>query len=706
MFGFGQSSERVYAVMDAPSAVTEPPMVSGPTPAPVIVHVVGSARSSVGEADGVAGGGVVGVVMVGDPADAIIADAYAFGARDFDTSAALAAMQREANEPNDVRPALSAYEDDGYIPIDGSYGCCNFYGAVSTQQEYNTADHAIASFATAIGKGSVAHQYQERANNWQNVFNPASGYLQPKNTNGVFTAGFSPTSSQGFVEGSAAQYTPMEPFDIAGLIAADGGKKAWNAKLDALTSTIKNPTSANADFGNEPSIEIPWEYDYTGEPWKTQSTVRSVQQQIFTNQPAGIAGNDDLGTMSAWYVWSALGFFPETPGTTDLALGSPVFANVAIHLPSGGTLTESAPAASTTNQYVQSMTSNGASWSHAYLDPSLITKGGSVTFALGAKPNTSFAAAAGDAPPSDTTGLASALGSTDQSVVVTAPGTAATVHLGVRNLTAKKQTVSWSAAPAGSSGTSAGTSAGPASGSLVLAANGTGTATVGITAPTTEGRYTQTFTFRDQAGNRLPNVTVEVDVAKPGELWPFYDDAGIAQDGQRLSSTYDGEGWSYSAQALAAAGLTLGGTVQSDGLTYTLPDTTPGDFDNIQAGGQTVPLQGTAGATRLGILGSATNGDPDSTGTFTVHYTDGTTSTLTLGFSDWTLNAGSSQPTAGEQVVADSAYRDTSSGGRDPVHAYLFTTSGALTAGKTVSSVTLPATTNAGTLHVFAFAIG
>ncbi|MFZ7087646.1 GH92 family glycosyl hydrolase [Curtobacterium sp. RRHDQ10] len=640
-------------------------------------------------------------VMVGDPADPIIADAYAFGARDFDTSAALAAMEREANQPNNVRPALSAYENDGYIPLDGTYGCCNFYGAVSTQQEYNTADHAIASFATALGDTSTANTFAARANNWQNVFNPATGYMQPKDSDGVFSAGFSPTSSQGFVEGSSAQYTPMEPFDIKGLIAADGGNAAWNAKLDALTAKIKDPTAANADFGNEPSIEIPWEYDYTGAPWQTQQTVRSIQQQIFTNQPAGIAGNDDLGTMSAWYVWSALGFYPETPGTTDLALGSPVFANTAIHLPSGKVLTTSAPNAAVGNPYVQGMTSNGASWSHAYVQEGLITGGGNLTFTLGSTPDKQFAAAAADAPPSDSNGLASALGYTDQSVVVAAPGSPATVKLGVRDLSGKRQSVSWSAGSA-----SAGTSAGPASGTLVVPAGGTSATSVAITAPTTEGRYEQTFTFRDAAGRSLPSVTVEVDVAKPGELWPFYNNTGISSDGQSTSATFDGEGWSYSAQALAAAGVQPGTTITSNGLAYVFPDTKPGEPDNIQTGGQTIPLTGTAGATRIGILGSATNGDPDSVGDFTVTYTDGTTSTVSLGFSDWTLNAGSSKPTATEKVVADTPYRDTSSGGRDTVDAYLFSTDAALTAGKTVASVTLPSMTSAGPIHVFAFAVG
>jgi predicted alpha-1,2-mannosidase len=641
-------------------------------------------------------------VMVGDPADAIIADAYAFGAKDFNTAAALTAMTTEANTPNNVRPGLTDYLDTGYLPLDGTYGCCNFYGAVSTQQEYNTADHSISTFAAALGKTSIASTFATRSNNWQNVFNPATNYLQPKNASGAFAAGFTPTSSQGFVEGSSAQYTPMEPFDIKGLISAAGGNAAWNAKLDSLTSTIKNPTAANADFGNEPSIEIPWEYDYSGEPFKAQSTVRSIQQQIFTDQPAGIAGNDDLGTMSAWYVWSALGFYPETPGTTDLALGSPVFANAAIHLPSGKILKVTAPKAAANAPYVQSMTSNGASWSHAYLQPGLITKGGTVSFALGTTPNTSFASAPADAPPSDSSGLASALGYASQGVVVTAPGTPATVTLGARNLTSAKQTVSWRAA----SGTS-GTTAGPTSGSLILGKNGQATTSVAVTAPTTEGRYYETFALRDATGNPLPDVTVEIDVAKPGSLWPYYNDAGVATDGSSTSSSFDGEGWSYSAQALAAVGVTAGSTVTSDGLGYTWPDVTPGGLDNIQAAGQVVPLAGAAGATKIGILGAAANGNPGSEGDFTVTYTDGSTQTVHLGLTDWTLNGGSATtPADGNLIAATTAYRDTSSGGRDTVKAYLFSADATLQAGKTVQSITLPGTVTNGALHVFAFAIG
>ncbi|QNK81854.1 lectin [Nakamurella sp. PAMC28650] len=641
-------------------------------------------------------------VMVGDPADAIIADAYAFGATDFNTTKALAAMESEANAPNDVRPGLSYYLANGYLPLDGSYGCCNFYGSVSTQQEYNTADHAISSFAGALGQSAVAATYAERANNWQNVFNPATNYMEPKLASGAFGSGFSPTSSQGFVEGSSAQYTPMEPFDLKGLIAAAGGNVAWITKLDALTAKIKNPTSANADFGNEPSIEIPWEYDYAGAPWKTQETVRSIQQQIFSNTPAGIAGNDDLGTMSAWYVWSALGFYPETPGTPDLALGSPVFARAAIHLPSGKTLMVNAPKAAVGAPYVQSVTSNGASWTRAYLQPGLITTGGVVTVNLGTTANNSFAAAAADAPPSDTRGLRSALGFTGQSVVVTSPGVAATVQVGARDLSGRQQVVTWSAVSNGS-----GTTGGPSSGSLILGKNGQRTQAVTVAAPTAEGRYYQRFSLRDGMGNALPDVVVEVDVAKPGSLWPFYDVAGVANDGRSTSASFDGEGWSYSAQALAAVGVSPGAPVTSGGLSYTWPDVTPGGLDNIEAGGQVIPLSGTEGATQIGILGSSTNGNPGSEGDFVVTFTDGSTQTVNLGFSDWTLNGGSAPgPADGNLIAATTPYRDISNGGRDNVKAYLFTAKAPLTAGRTVASITLPTSVTAGPLHVFAFAMG
>ncbi len=636
-------------------------------------------------------------VMVGDPADPIIADAYAFGARNFDKAHALQAMLMEANQPNNIRPGLDYYETKGYLPLDGQYGCCNFYGPVSTQQEYNTADHAISSFAAALGDTETANTFAQRANNWQNVFNPASGYLQARYADGRFATGFTPSTSTGFVEGTSAQYTPMEPFDIAGLAAADGGRANWIAKLDALTAKIKNPGPLNADFGNEPSVEIPWEYDYVGAPYKTQAVVRSIQQQIFTATPAGIAGNDDLGAMSSWYVFSALGFYPETPGTADLALGSAVFPKAAVHLPSGNTLTISAPAASATNPYITSMTVDGASWAHAYLPPSVVTKGVAITENLSSAPNTDWATAAKDAPPSDTRGLASALGFVGgNGSAVIAPGATGTLTVGARNLQSTAQNVTWSITA------TAGLAVSPNGGTLRLAPSGDATHDVTITAPASEGRYTVTINYRSGTGAAMPSVATEVDVAGPGELWPYYNNAGIASDGAAGVSNFDGDGWAYSAQQLAAAGFAPGSTNTVHGIAFTMPDTSPGDLDNIETGGQTVPVAATSVA-RIGFIGSATNASPGSAIDVTVHFSDRTTQSVHVGLTDWTLGGGAQPtPSYGNTIAATTDYRDTSGGGRQQIKTYLFEADAPLSGNKTVTGVTVPAAANDGQFHVFA----
>jgi predicted alpha-1,2-mannosidase len=645
-------------------------------------------------------------VMVGDPADAIIADAYAFGAKNFDTKTALQAMLAEANPSSGIRPGYNYDESMGYLPMDGTYGCCNFYGPVSTQQEYDVADHAISTFASALGDKTDAATFAARAQNWVNVFNPGSGYLEPKYLNGQFEPGFTPSSGNGFVEADSAQYTPMVPFDIQGLASAAGGNTAWQSRLDTLMQNISSPGSANADLSNEPSIEIPWEYDYVGAPYKTQAAVRQVQQQLWTDAPNGFFGNDDLGAMSAWYVFSSVGMFPETPGTSTLALGSPVFTNTLIHLPNGKSLTINAPAAAPNAPYVQSLNNNGKAWNNAYLPPADLTSGGTLDYTLGTTPNTSWASAASAAPPSDTTNLLPALGYASSGgsaagQVIVAPGANATVNLGVRSLSAKAQTVTWKATA------TSGLTVGPNNGTVSVPAGKDATQAVAVTAPSTEGRYLVTFALTSSTGATLPSTMIEVDVAKPGSLWPYYNDAGVVSDGSSSSANYDGDGWAYSAQQLAASGLTPGATVTADGLNYTWPDQQPGDLDNIEAGGQTIALTGAAGAGKIGIVGSATNADPGSQGAFVVHFTDGTSQTVNFGLSDWTLGASAFPPAFGNITVATTAYRDSTSGGSaQQIKTYMFAADAALTAGKTVSGITLPSSIDQGQLHVFAFAIG
>jgi predicted alpha-1,2-mannosidase len=531
-------------------------------------------------------------VMVGDPADAILADYYAFGATNFATSTALTDMVNEATVASNIRPGLNYLESIGYEPADGSYGCCNFYGPTSTTLEYNTADFAISAFAGALGNSSDQTTFQNRAQDWQNVFNPATGFMEGRDLNGSWESGFNAQSSSdsNFVEATPYIYTGMVPFNLAGLTTAMGGDAKMNSYLNTVLSSF---TGANgyAWMGNEPSIELPWEYDYTGEPYQTQDVVREIQDQIWTDTPSGLAdGNDDLGTMSAWYVWSALGMYPETPGTANLALGSPMFTQATVSLGDGNTLTIDGNGAADDAPYVQSATWNGTAWNDAYAPAGAITSGGTLSYTLGTSANTSWASSTSAAPPS-----------------------------------------------------------------------------YGGTPPAGTG----------------------------------YNSTGIENDGSSGAS-FDGSGNAYSAQALSAAGVNPGSQITSAGSTFTWPDVAAGTPDNYQADGQTIQMSGSGS---IAFLGAATNGP--STGTATVTFTDGSTQSVTLAFSDWTLNGGSASVMSGNTVAVTTPYRDNSSGGEETVTTDVFATSPvSLPAGKTIASVTLPSSANQGLIHVFAIATG
>ncbi|HEY6500218.1 MAG TPA: lectin [Streptosporangiaceae bacterium] len=636
-------------------------------------------------------------VMVGDPADEIIADAYSFGAQDFDVSTALKDMEAEATSTNNIRPGNATLQSKGYLPYDGTYGCCNFYGPVSTQLEYDSADYAIASLAKATGDTANYTKFATLAQSWQNTFNAGSGYMQAKLSNGQWLPGFTPGTSAGFVEGTSAQYTPMVPFNLQALINARGGNAAWVSYLNSLTSNLTSPSGTNADLSNEPSLEIPYEYDYAGAPYLTQQTVRNVEDELYFDAPVGSFGNDDLGAMSSAYVWDELGFYPETPGTPTLALGSPVFAKAVVHEGSGNTLTINASGAQDSAPYIQSMKVNGQAWNKAYLDYGTLSAGGTLNYTLSSTPNKSWATSASAAPPSDSTGEQTALDSAGPaSGLVVAPGSTGTATLTVDNLTNQAITANWTATPSSSNLTVT-----PTSGTLTVPAGSSATAQVTVTAGATEGAYSVSFTAKLSDGTALPDTAVGVDVAKPGELWPYYTSIGMSNDGQVTSSGYNGDSWLYSATALAATGVTPGSTVNADGIAYTWPNEPAGSNDAIEASGQTIPVVLPSGATKIGLLGSATDADASgASGTLTVTYTDGSTQQIPVAFSDWTLGAGAYQPLSGDTVAATTPYRNIDDGTSDGVKTYVYSVSAALQSGKTVASVTLPNPSN-GFIGVF-----
>ncbi|MFF4653251.1 GH92 family glycosyl hydrolase [Streptomyces sp. NPDC001380] len=343
-------------------------------------------------------------VMIGDPADGIIAGAYAFGARGFDARRALQVMVRQAVGPNPARPGQAVRDRLGYLPVDGKdWGCCHFYGTVSTQLEYDNADYAVAALARALGDRATYTRFAGRAQDWANLFDRSSGYLRPRLSSGAFASGFTPGATRGFVEGTSAQYTPMVAFNLRRLIEGRGGARAWSRYLDGLLADPRRPSPTRADLNNEPSMGIPWQYAWTGEPWKAQRAVRAVQQALWNNSPAGQFGNDDLGAMSSWYVWSMLGLYPAVPGTDLLVLNSPAFPSATVSQPGAAPFTVRGHGAAADAPYVQGLRLGGRAHGAPWLRFGDL-RGRTLDFTLGRSPAKGWGAAASAAPPSDATG--------------------------------------------------------------------------------------------------------------------------------------------------------------------------------------------------------------------------------------------------------------------------------------------------------------
>ena len=248
-------------------------------------------------------------VMVGDPSDSIIADSYAFGARQFHTRDALADMVKQATTVNDVRPGEALEQKYGYLPEDGSYGCCDPHGQVPTLLEYDTEDFATAQMARALGDTTDATMLQNRANNWVNVFDSASDLLNPRDENGAFVTGISPTTTSHYVEGDAYEYLFNVPNDYAGLFSLLGG----NAKVvPELQQYLSEPDGFGMfaqltnefDFGEQNAL------DYAGDPAGTQQAVNNIRNGMYLPGPSGLANNDDLGANSSTFIWEMLGHVP------------------------------------------------------------------------------------------------------------------------------------------------------------------------------------------------------------------------------------------------------------------------------------------------------------------------------------------------------------------------------------------------------------
>ncbi len=379
------------------------------------------------------------MTMVGDSADPLIASAAAFGATAFDRRNALAAMLKGADEPCRSangeyleRQGLAQYLALGYVPFDldtnvrnanSIYGSPDdVWGSAATSLEYAVDDFAIAQFAArSLGDRATYGRFMQRSGNWRKLLNPGSGKVEPRYENGAFPANYDNLHGGGFVEGDSVQYSWMVPHDPAGLFRAIGGRVKATARLDHFLRRLNaGPGGTHADhalLGNEPTLHVPWLYDWTRRPYRAQAAVRRALR-LYSTAPDGYPGNDDLGTLSSWYVFGALGLYPEVPGVGLLAIGSPLFGRASIALAHHRRVTISADAhviqrygkrgkqerrvalGPARAPYIGSLRINGRTYSRPWTTYCVLSHGADLSFHLGPHPNRRWGASAAAEPPS------------------------------------------------------------------------------------------------------------------------------------------------------------------------------------------------------------------------------------------------------------------------------------------------------------------
>jgi len=340
-------------------------------------------------------------VMIGNHALPVILDAWNKGIRDFDVNLAFEGMKQAMEN-------IDYYNNLGYIPADIE----GRGGSVSMVVEYAYNDWCVAEMAKNLGRRDDWRLYQQRAQFYRNVFDSTTGFMRPRNFDHTWVAPFDPAENSGhYVEGNSFQYSAFVPHDVRGLIDLIGGDRKFVAWLDTLF-THQSPWDKNVvdasgligqyAHGNEPSHQIAYMYTYAGAPFKTQRMVRRILAELYDDQPDGLSGNEDCGQMSAWYVLSALGFYPVCPGESVYAIGSPIFDRATIHLENGKTFVIRAENVSPQNQYIRSAALNGEPWTKPWFRHQQILDGGKFIFEMAAAPNKQWGAAKSERPPAHT----------------------------------------------------------------------------------------------------------------------------------------------------------------------------------------------------------------------------------------------------------------------------------------------------------------
>lgn len=333
-------------------------------------------------------------MMLGYHAVPVIVDAYLKGIGDFNADSALQACVATANI-DDYR-GIGLFKTKGYVPYDvvDPYNSENW--SLSRTLEYAFDDYCIARMAEKMGKKELAAEFDRRAQNYRNVYNPVYGFMVPRDSNGNWQPAFSPDEYTPHIsESNGWQYLWSVQHDIDGLVSLMG-KDRFAAKLDSMMTYTPADTSKLPIFstgmigqyahGNEPSHHVIYLFNKIDQPWKAAQYINKVLKEMYRNDPAGLCGNEDMGQMSAWYVMSALGFYPVNPVSGKYEIGTPLFRQARIRLENGKTFTIKAPAVNADNIYIKSVTVDGKPWHESYLTHDQIMSGATVEFEMTSEP--------------------------------------------------------------------------------------------------------------------------------------------------------------------------------------------------------------------------------------------------------------------------------------------------------------------------------
>ncbi|MCX4480505.1 GH92 family glycosyl hydrolase [Streptomyces cellulosae] len=682
-------------------------------------------------------------IMTGDPVTPFLVEAWSKGLLAGHEQEAYALLRKNAlrtppdESPYNGRAGIDAYLERGYVPSGLELGkdCPDKGGdndcvhPASATLEYAAADASLALMAKGLGRTADARMFAARGQWYRNLWDSSVQQFRPRTTEGTWVTPYDPVEAgHQFHEGGAYQYQWLVPQDPAGLVSLMGGRKKTEERLDAFFAydkLLKDPArtaredwiSAPYDYygkptynpNNEPDLHAPYMYLWAGAPAKT-ATVTRAAMTLFTDGPDGMTGNDDLGTMSAWYVFSSLGLYPVTNGGDYLAVSSPQFPSAEIRIGAygklqGGTLTVKAPGASDTRRYVKRADFGGKDLRATWLDWDAVAKGGRLAFEMSDRPS-AWGTGKGAEPPSVNRAAADSRRHLDASLrtsadVVPTSDKPQEVRLRLDVLGQAPGALRVKVAAEAPRGWTVKTSGSFTLASHRLPVQRTATVDVGVPAGTEPGTYTVRITAGAPGVKAVERVaTVEVREAARcagdgGErcavdLGKELNHDGTATVAASGEGDFDGGGWSYDGDLLPAAG-----PVVWDGVTYQAPDPSGTAANFVEARGQAMLLPaGSYGTLRL--VGASHHG-PVTTD-LTVRYTDGTTVELPVTVGDW---AGSTP--AGSSVALEMPHRIKRGQGVDGPPVRLFAASVALDASKTVRSLGLRNDTR---VQIYALTLG